>query len=283
MTLSDAVLSSTGESPAFDLSSWGIYNFIGAGRPTLDGVGSTLATAFEQSISVLSFSDNSSTDADLNGDYGFVELSVTYSDVEANALVALNSSVFDLNANGAGSLTAGTNSEFSSSLGLSDGSVGFDGSPVLASNYTVSSSGAVQVLLDQTVNGFADSNGDLITVVGDNHRAYGARLMTGVTVANLYGQTFELHGLVIESSKSALNASDFVGTSLEFSESGSLTAVLSGSVVESRAVFDSADASLPTLRSVNTISNDTSDAMRTASDGTVMVSLYGSAARQGVD
>jgi len=143
----------------------------------------------------------------------------------------------------------------------------------LASNYTVSASGAVQVLLDQTVNGFADSNGDLITVVGDNHRAYGARLMTGVTVANLYGQTFELHGLVIESSNSALNASDFVGTSLEFSESGSLTAVLSGAVVESRAVFDSADASLPTLSSVNKIYNETSDAMSTASDGNVIVTL----------
>ena len=75
ISCSKDVLSLPGETT---FSAWGDNNFIGSGRVTLNGVSSTLAVAEEQALSLLSYADGSSDDADLNADYGVVILDTVY-------------------------------------------------------------------------------------------------------------------------------------------------------------------------------------------------------------
>jgi hypothetical protein len=121
------------------------------------------------------------------------------------------------------------------------------------------------------VDGFTDSEGNLITLtVDDSGRAYGAELGSGVSAGDLNGVTFDLTGLVVESSNARLTASNYDGATLSFDNSGGpLIATLSGTVNESEAVFDTADAALPTVASGT-------DALGTlASDGIISVSGSG--------
>ena len=115
---SNSVLSITGETT---FSAWGDNNFIGSGRVTLNGVSSTLAVVEEQALSLLSYADGSSDDADLDADYGVVILDTVYGDDENDVigeLVNLASVVGVFNFDGNGALGLSDGSGYESSLGL---------------------------------------------------------------------------------------------------------------------------------------------------------------------
>ena len=87
VSLSNGVLSFTDEATAVNLTAWGKHNFIGSGRATLNGVSTTLASVQEQALSVLSFADGNSNNADLNADYGVVILDTVYGDDEETLIL----------------------------------------------------------------------------------------------------------------------------------------------------------------------------------------------------
>ena len=177
---------------------------------------STLAVVEEQALSLLSYADGSSDDADLDADYGVVILDTVYGDDENDVigeLVNLASVVGVFNFDGNGALGLSDGSGYESSLGLAVGSVGFSTElPASTGTYTVSPTGAVELVIDGESNfGFADMDGDLFTLVDPNSRVYGVKLGTGNISADLANKAFELKGLVIESSNKRLGASTYEG------------------------------------------------------------------------
>ncbi|MDB2410660.1 thrombospondin type 3 repeat-containing protein [Pseudomonadales bacterium] len=270
VALSNGVLSFTDETPAVALTAWGQHNYIGSGRVTLNGASTTLATAEEQALSVLSFADGNSDDADLNADYGVVIMDTVYGDDPESAtieeLVNLFTSVGTFNFDGAGALTLSNGSNYLSGLGETDGAALFStGLPAPTGTYTVSPSGAVELVIDgESLYGFADSEGDLITLSDPASRIYGVKLGTDVTNADLADAAFDLQGLVIDSSNVTLKASTYLGGVAKFSADGT-TLDLSGSITSAVAAFS--DSALPSVTTASEALSLTSNAITIADNG----------------
>ena len=251
-------------------SAWGDNNFIGSGRVTLNGASSTLATAEEQALSLLSYADGSSDDTDLNADYGVVILDTVYGDDDENDVIGELSNlasvvgVFNFDGNGALGLSGG--SGYESSLGLTAGSVGFSTElPASTGTYTVSPTGAVELVIDgESSFGFADMDGDLFTLVDPNSRVYGVKLGTGNISADLAEKAFELKGLVIESSNKRLGASTYEGLTATFSANGTVL-TLAGTIDQALAPFS--DVSLPSVITTQAVFNLTSNPITIADNG----------------
>ena len=250
VTLLNGVLSFTDEAVTTDLTAWGANNYIGSGRVTLNGASTTLATAEEQALSVLSIADGNSDDADLNADYGIVILDIVYgNDGESTSideLVNLFSVVGVFGLDGAGNVALSEGSSFVSGLGIADGFVGFSTDlPATTGTYTVSPTGAVDLVIDGESNyGFTDIEGDLFTLGDPASRMYGVKLGTGNTNTDLSNLVWDLQGVVIESSNASLNASTYSGLSAFFNDTGTLL-TLSGTVNKAVAAFSG--TALPTV------------------------------------
>jgi hypothetical protein len=250
VTLLNDVLSFTDEAVTTDLSAWGTNNYIGSGRVTLNGASTTLAAAEEQALSVLSLADGNSDDADLNADYGVVVLDIVYGNDGESAtideLVNLFSVVGVFGLDGAGNVALSEGSSFVSGLGIADGFVGFSTDlPATTGTYTVSPTGAVELVIDGESNyGFTDIEGDLFTLGDPASRMYGAKLGTGNTNLSLASNLWDLQGVVIESSNATLNTSTYSGLSAVFNDAGTLL-TLSGTVDKAVAAFS--DTALPTV------------------------------------
>ena len=250
VTLLNGVLSFTDEAVTTDLTAWGANNYIGSGRVTLNGTSTTLATAEEQALSVLSIADGNSDDADLNADYGVVVLDIVYGNDGESAtideLVNLFSVVGVFGLDGAGNVALSDGSSFVSGLGIADGFVGFSTDlPATTGTYTVSPTGAVDLVIDGESNyGFTDIEGDLFTLGDPASRMYGVKLGTGNTNTDLSNLVWDLQGVVIESSNASLNASTYSGLSAFFNDTGTLL-TLSGTVNKAVAAFSG--TALPTV------------------------------------
>ena len=269
VSLSNGVLSFTDEATAVNLTAWGKHNFIGSGRATLNGVSTTLASVQEQALSVLSFADGNSNNADLNADYGVVILDTVYGDDEETGniqeLVNLKSVVSLFTFDGSDALALANGSVYESGLGASDGAVSFSAALPEATGYSVSPSGAVTVTIDgEPSYGFTDSEGDLFTVGDPASRMYGVKLGAGVTNANLAHATFDLQGLVIESSNVTLNATTYVGAVATFNADGTAL-TLSGTI--SKAVSAFSDIALPLVVSATETINLSSNEITVADNG----------------
>ena len=254
--LSNNVLSFITENPSVNLSTWGEHNYIGSGRVTLNGVSLTLGDAAqEQALSVLSAADGASSDADLNAAYGIVNMDIVYGDDESPSAIAgieelvnLFSNVAEFSFNGEGELTLTNGSNYITGLGLDARRVVFSSSlPASTGTYTVSPSGAVElVIAGKSTYGFADSEGDLITLSDPASRYYGVKLGEGVTKASLANTIFDLQGIVIDSSNVSLNASTYVGSTATFDlDEDELTLTLSGDIT--KAVAEFSDSTLPSV------------------------------------
>ena len=269
VSLSNGVLSFTDEATAVNLTAWGKHNFIGSGRATLNGVSTVLALSQEQALSVLSFADGSSSNSDLNADYGLVILDTVYGDDEETLnieeLVSLTSVVGLFTADGSGTATLSDGSSYNSGLSASDGAVSFSIELPEAISYSVSPSGAVALTIDgEPSYGFTDSEGDLFTVGDPASRMYGVKLGAGVTNANLAHATFDLQGLVIESSNVTLNATTYVGAVATFNADGTAL-TLSGTI--SKAVSAFSDIALPLVVSATETINLSSNEITVADNG----------------
>ena len=272
VSLSNGVLSFTDEATAVNLTVWGKHNFIGSGRATLNGVSTTLASVQEQALSVLSFADGNSNNADLNADYGVVILDTVYGDDEETGniqeLVNLKSVVSLFTFDGSDALALADGSVYKSGLGASDGAVSFSAALPEATGYSVSPSGAVTVTIDgEPSYGFTDSEGDLFTVGDPASRMYGVKLGAGVTNANLAHATFDLQGLVIESSNVTLNATTYVGAVATFNADGTAL-TLSGTI--SKAVSAFSDIALPLVVSATETINLSSNEITVADNGRLL-------------
>ena len=267
--LSNGVLTFTDETTPTGLSAWGSHNFIGSSRATLNGASTTLADVQEQALSVLSFTDGNSNNADLNGDYGVVILDTVYGDDEETLnieeLVSLTSVVGLFAADGSGAATLSDGSSYNSGLSTSDGAVSFSTELPEDISYSVSLTGAVTVTIDAEPSyGFTDSEGDLFTVGDPASRMYGVKLGSGVTNANLAHATFDLQGLVVESSNVTLNTTNYVGAVATFNAEGTAL-TLSGTISKSVAAFS--DIALPLVTSVTEKINLSSNGITVADNG----------------
>ncbi|MDA8694375.1 hypothetical protein N9L91_04180, partial [Pseudomonadales bacterium] len=170
------------------------------------------------------------------------------------------------NFNGAGALTLSNGSNYLSGLGETHGTAVFsNGLPDTTGTYTVSLSGAVELVIDdESLYGFADSQGDLITLSDPASRIYGVKLRAGVTNADLAGAAFDLQGLVIDSSNVTLKASTYFGGVATFSPDGT-TLTLSGSITKAVAAFS--DSALPSVTTASEALDLTSDAITVADNG----------------
>ena len=270
VSLSNGVLSFTDETATTALSVWGNHNFIGSGRVTLNGASTILATAQEAAISLLSFADGSSDDGDLNADYGVVILDTVYgNDIEfpdTDEVTNLFSVVGVFGFNGAGALALSAGSSYISGLGTADGFVAFlTDLPAATGTYTVSPTGAVELVIDgESSYGFADSEGDLFTTGDPASRMYGVKLGTGITSSSLANISFDLSGLVVDSSNTTLNVSTYAGLTAAVSSDGTML-TLTGSVDKAVAAFS--DSALPSVATGSQTFNLTSDAFTVADNG----------------
>ncbi|MDB2409551.1 serine hydrolase [Pseudomonadales bacterium] len=270
VTEANDALTFSDESPAVTLSAWGEHNYIGSGRVTLNGVSSTLANVQEQALSVLTAANGNSSDADLNADYGVVILDTVYGDesdsAEAEELVNLFSAVATFAFDGNGAVTLSEGSNYASGVGINDGAITFSTSlPANNGIYTVSPSGAIDIELDgESTFGFTDSEGDLITLGDPNSRLYGVKLGSGVSHASLANTTFDLQGLVIESSNVTLNASTYVGGVIKFSADGT-TLTFSGNITKAVAAFS--DSALPSVTTETETLSMSSEVITVADNG----------------
>ncbi|MDG1938078.1 MAG: carboxypeptidase-like regulatory domain-containing protein, partial [Pseudomonadales bacterium] len=270
VTEANDALTFSDESPAVTLSAWGEHNYIGSGRVTLNGVSSTLANVQEQALSVLTAANGNSSDADLNADYGVVILDTVYGDesdsAEVEELVNLFSAVATFAFDGNGAVTLSEGSNYASGVGINDGAITFSTSlPANNGIYTVSPSGAIDIELDgESTFGFTDSEGDLITLGDPNSRLYGVKLGSGVSHASLANTTFDLQGLVIESSNVTLNASTYVGGVIKFSADGT-TLTLSGNITKAVAAFS--DSALPSVTTESETLSLSSEVITVADNG----------------
>ena len=277
VSLSNGVLSFNDETVTTALTAWGNHNFIGSGRVTLGDVSTTLETAAEQALSVLSFADGSSADSDLNADYGMVALDIIYGDDSADDepstfvdLVRLTSSVGVFTFDGDGLLATANGSRFGSSLGLTAGMVEYSTElPAETGTYTVSLSGAVELVFSgdpDSIYGFADSAGELITLGDPASRLYGVKLGSEAP-SDLAGKSYDLQGIVVDSSNVTLNASTYVGGVATFGVDGT-TLILSGDITKAVAAFSaSALPSVTTTTESLSGQNLTSDAFTVADNG----------------
>ncbi len=270
VSLSNGVLSFTDETVTTALTAWGNHNFIGSGRVTLNGASTTLATAQEAAISLLSFADGNSNDADLNADYGVVILDTVYGNdsefPDTNEVTNLFSVVGVFGFDGAGALALSAGSSYISGLGIADGFVAFlTDLPATTGTYTVSPTGAVDLVIDgESSYGFADSEGDLFTTGDPASRTYGVKLGAGNTGASLANTSFDLSGLVIDSSNATLNVSTYAGLTAAFSADGTAL-TLTGTVDKAVAAFS--DSALPSVATASQVFNLTSDAFTVADNG----------------
>ena len=270
VSLSNGVLSFTDETVTTSLSAWGNHNFIGSGRVTLNGASTTLAAAQEAALSLLSFADGNSNDADLNADYGVVILDTVYGNdsefPDTNEVTNLFSVVGVFGFDGSGALALSAGSSYISGLGIADGFVAFlTDLPATTGTYTVSPTGAVDlVIAGESSYGFADSEGDLFTTGDPASRMYGVKLGAGNTSASLANTSFDLSGLVIDSSNATLNVSTYAGLTAAFSADGTAL-TLTGTVDKAVAAFS--DSALPSVATASQVFNLTSDAFTVADNG----------------
>jgi len=270
VSLSNGVLSFTDEAVTTSLSAWGNHNFIGSGRVTLNGASTTLAAAQEAALSLLSFADGASGDADLNADYGVVILDTVYGNdsefPDTDEVTNLFSVVGVFGFNGGGALALSAGSSYISGLGTADGFVAFSTDlPAATGLYTVNPTGAVELVIDgESSYGFADSEGDLFTTGDPASRMYGVKLGTGNTSVSLANTSFDLSGLVVDSSNTSLNVSTYEGLTATFSVDGT-TLTIEGSVDKAVAAFS--DSALPSVTTASQAFNLTSDAITVADNG----------------
>jgi len=270
VSLSNGVLSFTDEAVTTSLSAWGNHNFIGSGRVTLNGASTTLAAAQEAALSLLSFADGASDNADLNADYGVVILDTVYGNdsdfPDTDEVTNLFSVVGVFGFDGAGALSLSAGSSYISGLGIADGYVAFSTDlPATTGTYTVSPTGAVDLVIDgESSYGFADSEGDLFTTGDPASRMYGVKLGAGNTSASLANTSFDLSGLVIDSSNAALNVSTYAGLTATFSADGTAL-TLTGTVDKAVAAFS--DSALPSVATASQAFNLTSDAITVTDNG----------------
>jgi hypothetical protein len=270
VTLANGVLSFTDEVVTTDLTAWGANNYIGSGRVTLNGASTTLGTAEEQALSVLSIADGNSNDADLNANYGVVILDIVYGNDGESAsideLVNLFSVVGVFGLDGAGNVALSDGSNFVSGLGIADGFVGFSTElPADTGTYTVSPTGAVDLVIGgESSYGFTDIEGDLFTLGDPASRTYGVKLGEGVDSASLSGLAWDLQGVVIESSNETLNASTYSGLRANFNSDGTIL-TLSGTVNKAVAAFS--DTALPTVTTGTETFSIESNAVTVADNG----------------
>ena len=270
VSLSNGLLSFTDETATTSLTAWGNHNFIGSGRVTLNGASTTLAAAQEAVISLLSFADGASDNTDLSAEYGVVGLDIVYGNdgesADVNELVNLFSVVGVFNFDGTGNVALSDGSGFVSGVGIADAFAGFSpGLPAESGTYMVSSTGAVELLIDGELNnGFADSEGDLFITGDPASRMYGVKLGAGNTSASLANASFDLSGLVIDSSYETLNVSTYAGLTAEFSADGTAL-TLTGTVDKAVAAFS--DSALPSVATASQAFNLTSDAFTVADNG----------------
>ena len=95
-------------------------------------------------------------------------------------------------------------------------------------------------------------------------RMYGVKLGTGNTSASLANTSFDLSGLVIDSSNTTLNVSTYKGLTASFSADGTML-TLTGSVDKAVAAFS--DSALPSVAIASQAFNLTSDAFTVADNG----------------
>ena len=274
VALSFGTLAFTDETPTTALTAWGKYNFIGSGRVTLNGASTTLATAEEQALSVLSFADGSSDVADLNADYGVVIMDTVYGDDSASVaieeLANLFTTVSVFGFDGAGALTLAGGRGYLSGLGTLDGEAVFSTAlPAASGTYTVSPEGAVELVIgdpldDEILFGFTDSEGDLMTFSDPASRTYGVKLGSAVTNMSLANKLFDLQGLVIDSSNVTLNASTYLGGVATFNADGT-TLTLSGDITKAVAAFS--DTALPSVTTATETLSLTSNAITIDDNG----------------
>jgi hypothetical protein len=198
-------------------------------------------------------------------------MDVVYGDDEETSTIAELVSVYTgvdmFTFGGEGTFTANTLSGFASGFGTADGQAGYMSESQTPTTYTVNPSGTVDLVIDaETTSGFTDSEGDLITLGDANSRVYAVKLSTGVTNSVLAGKSFDLQGVVIDSSNASLNASTYVGSVATFIlDEGVLTLTLSGSITKAVAAF-SVEA-LPSVTTTTEPLTSTSSVITVDSNG----------------
>jgi len=237
---------------------WGNTAFVGSGRdgggrPDTPAVGSTLTNAADQALTSLLFTDqnNAPDNALLSGTYGFVDMTVNYTDTATTNLVNVNSRIYDMALNGAGGVTAGaTNSEYTAAVGYSDGSVTWNNVPVAETGFSVAPTAAV-TFTDSGMQGITSADGSLIALSQNNMRGYAVRLGAGVTAADLAAAgTFNLTGLVVQPDVDNLSTYTLSGATIRFTDEGggNITANLQyGSSTRASANYAAGNASLPAI------------------------------------
>lgn len=261
------------------LSPWGSASFIGsvingAGRPDLMSVVTPLlsgAGSAERGLVVLSYVDNglsappSAPDVStLNGNYGFVDMSISYGTTTATDLLDIQSRVYDATFDGLGGVTAGvTLSQFDAVYGEGDlagdanGTITFSNSPITETAYAVTAQGAVSITGGAGMRGIVDNDGELMTLSNGNMRGYAVKLDNTATIAQLIAQSpYDLMGLIVKpdvgdssTSGGSLEVSALEGATLTFDGvPGSVSVTLELSGAQGAVMnYDQADGQLPSV------------------------------------
>ena len=200
--------------------------------------------------------DTPPTDATLSGLYGFVDMTVSYGATTSD-IVQMSSRVFDLDLDGSGGLTEGSNSEYIAAIGSANGTVGYSTSALGASGYSVAAGTGALTLTAANLSGVAATDGELILLSNDNQRGYGVRLASDVTAQMLENEgAFDLIGLVLQPDVNSISGYTLEGAEISFDLSFDqnnnpvLTAEIDYSgTSRDNAAFDSGDAALPLVGS----------------------------------
>ena len=188
--------------------------------------------------------------------YGLVEFSAGYADSTEAALMNLSSRVSEIAiTDELGAISQTNISSVSSAVGSVSGSLAASavGSGITGIAVNVAGSGEIAVTTSGgTITGFAANDLELLTLAaytpetGGNsailQRGYAVQLDSGVVVADLNGQSYDLQGVVIETSTSGVNMLTYQGATLSFA--GGL-ATLAGDIASIAAEFADDSNNLP--------------------------------------
>lgn len=242
-----------------------------------------------QGLSVYSPEPENLTVADLTGlDYGLVEFSADYSSVTQTALMKLNSSVSELAiTDGLGAISQANISSVSSAVGSVSGTLAVSavGSDITGITVNVAGSGEIAVTASGgMITGFAANDLELLTLAGYTpetggnsailQRGYAVQLDSGVVVADLNGQSYNLQGVVIETSTSGVNMLTYQGATLSFAAG---VATLAGDITSIAADFADASNDLPApAPGTVALGSLVSDSVVVADNGRLIIAFIGS-------
>jgi len=240
-------------------------------------------------LSVYSPEPENLTVADLTGlDYGLVEFSADYSSVTQTALMKLNSSVSELTiTDGLGAISQANISSVSSAVGSVSGTLAGSavGSDITGIAVNGAGSGEIAVTASGgTITGFAANDLELLTLAGYTpeavgnsailQRGYAVQLDSGVVVADLNGQSYNLQGVVIETSTSGVNMLTYQGATLSFAAG---VATLAGNIASIAADFADASNDLPApAPGTVALGSLVSDSVVVADNGRLTIAFTGS-------